>query len=101
MGFREARRRLTAALREGRYEHEARAALEEKNLLAIGEVDAAFVIRLLERCSGTQYRQGPHDFDPGTVVHTFLPRFGGERWYVKVYFLADDAVFISVHVAAD
>jgi hypothetical protein len=59
------------------------------------------VVRLLERCSETQYRERPHEFDPGTAVHTFVPRFGGERWYVNAYFLAEGAVFISVHVAAD
>lgn len=40
MAFREARDRLVEALREGRFEHEARHAREEKNLLAVGEVSA-------------------------------------------------------------
>jgi hypothetical protein len=99
MGFRDAQRRLVEALRGGRYGFEERGALEEKNLLAIGEVDAAFVMRLLQRCPGTQYRENPHDFDATTTVHTFLPELDGERWYVKAYFLSDDAVFISVHIS--
>lgn len=99
MGFQDARRRLVDALRDGRYDFEVRAALEEKNLLAIGEVDGAFVVRLLQRCRGTQYRESPHDFDTTTMVHTFLPELAGDRWYIKAYFLADDAVFISVHIS--
>lgn|SRR5690606_15135959 len=99
MGFRDAQRRLIAALEEGRYGFEARDALEEKNLLAIGEVSAEFVILLLGRCKGTQYRESPHDFDREIVVHTFLPETAGGRWYIKAYFLSDDAVFISVHRA--
>lgn len=99
MGFRDAQRRLVEALRNGRYDFEEREALEEKNLLAIGEVDAAFVVRLLQRCPGSRYRESLHDFDPTTVVHTFLPELEGERWYVKAYFLSDDAVFISVHIS--
>lgn len=90
---------MVAALREGRYESEARDAREEKNLLAVGEVTAEFVALLLERCNGTQYRESPHDFDREVVVHTFLPETNGERWYIKAYFLGDGAVFISVHRA--
>ena len=40
MGFSEAKRAVVAALREGNFEHEAREALAEKNLLAVGDVDA-------------------------------------------------------------
>ena len=48
MGFSEAKRAVVAALREGNFEHEARQALAEKNLLAVGDVDA-------RRCrTGTQ-----------------------------------------------
>ena len=36
---------VVAALREGNFEHEAREALEEKNLLAVGDVDANEVAR--------------------------------------------------------
>ena len=97
MGFSNARRRLIEALRNGTWEVEFRDAVAEKNLLAVGAVDAAFVIRLLHRCHGADYDTRPHDFDPNTPVHVFRPTLGHERWYVKAYFLAETAVFISVH----
>ena len=97
MGFKDARRLLIQALETGRYQHEYRKDLESKNLLAIGEVSPEFVAGLLFRCRGDQYRASPYHFDPKIVCHTFTPVLEGTRWYVKAYFLAPDAVFISVH----
>ena len=74
--------------------------MEEKNLMAIGEVDEEFVIRLLNRTRGDQYSESPHDWDRRIAVHTFRPRYEGKDWYVKAYFVDDDAAeatFISVH----
>jgi hypothetical protein len=99
MGFRAARARLVQALREGCYEHEARDALGEKNLLAVGEVTAAEVIRLLLRCKGHQFRRSLHHFDPTIDVFEFTPDLAEERWYVKAYFVSTNAVLISVHPA--
>ena len=100
MSLRDARSRLIAALREGRVEHEAREVLEEKNLLAIGEVDVETVIRLLQRTRGEQYTETPHHWAAEVRVHVFTPVVDGERWYIKAYFLASsggNATFISVH----
>ncbi|HSG07355.1 MAG TPA: hypothetical protein VLA36_03290 [Longimicrobiales bacterium] len=91
---------MIRALVDGNYQHEARGALSEKNLLAIGDVDEADVIRLVRRTRGDQYSTTPHDWDRTTMVHLFRPVLGRQRWYVKVYFLdqpSDTAVFVSVH----
>jgi hypothetical protein len=78
-------------------QHEYRADMESKNLLAIGEVTPEFVVRLLNRCTGRQYRASPYHFDRSVVCHEFTPQLNGARWYLKAYFLSADAVFISVH----
>ena len=96
-GLRTVRRRLIAALREGEYRHEGRSALEEKNLLAIGEVGPPEVIQLLQRCRGDQHRTSPHHVDRTLVVHEFRPVLGDRTWYVKAYFRGPMAWFISVH----
>ena len=100
MGFDAARKTVIRALSEGAFLHEARDALSEKNLLAVGDVTAQEIITLLHRTRGDEYTSSPHDWDPETVVHVFRPLVGKERWYVKVYFLEEPistAVFISVH----
>jgi len=100
MGFREARVALIRALLAGAYQHEAREALSEKNLLAVGDVTADEVVAILRRTRGHQYSSTAHDWNRETVVHVFRPLVSGERWYVKAYFLAgagSTAVFISVH----
>lgn len=97
MGFKDVRYLLLDALETGRYQHEYRADMESKNLLAVGEVTAEFVARLLRRCTGDQYRASPYHFDRSVLCHKFTPVLDGERWYLKAYFLSAKAVFISVH----
>lgn len=101
MGFREAQDRLIEALREGRFQHEARQTRSEKNLLAVGDISAEEVIALLHRCRGDQHEESPHHWDRATTVHEFRPVVGGERWYIKAYFDPGDrsagATIISVH----
>jgi cobalamin biosynthesis protein CbiG len=102
MPFAIAKKRLTAALKDGTYVHEQRDVMAEKNLLAIGEVDAEFVIKLLNRSRGSHHTESPHDADRDVVVHTFRPEHAGKRWYIKAYFLeahGNEATFISVHEA--
>lgn len=102
MGFSTARAAIAAALRTGDFEHETRDALAEKNLLAIGDVDQAFVLHLLHRTRGHQYSTRPHDWSREVVVHVFRPVVGDTKWYVKAYLLDDPpgrVVFISVHEA--
>lgn len=97
MGFKDVRCLLIDALESGRYQHEYRADMESKNLLATGEVTAEFVAQLLRRCRGDQYRASPYHYDARVLCHEFMPAIGGERWYLKAYFLSSGAVFISVH----
>lgn len=97
MGFKDARARIIEALASGQFRHEARADADEKNLLDTRKVTAGFVVRLLLRCSGTEYEARAHHLNRELVCHIFTPELEGERWYVKVYFLERDIVFISVH----
>ena len=106
MGFSEAKRAVVAALREGSFEHEARDALAEKNLLAVGDVDASEVAELVLKTRSEDYRESSHHWDQSVVVHTFTSSVREERWYIKVYFLETDrddrkAMFISVHRAGN
>ena len=106
MGFSGAQAAVVAALREGNFEHEAREALAEKNLLAVGDVDASNVAELVLKTRSEEYRESPHHWDQSVLVHTFRPTVRGERWYIKVYFIEADrhdrkAMFISVHRAGN
>lgn len=100
MSLKEARTRLISALRQGRFEHEPREVLAEKNLLAIGEVGPEEVITMLQRTRGDQYKEAQHHWDAEVTVRVFTPEVGGVRWYIKAYFLEGPqelATFISVH----
>lgn len=100
MGYREAKAAVVRALRKGDYVHEAREALQEKNLLAVGAIDAETVVRLVLKTSSARYDVSRHHADRDVQVHTFRPIVDGEGWYVKVYFLDGQegtATFISVH----
>lgn len=89
---------LITALESGDFGHEPRDVQEEKNLLAIGEVSASFVVKLLQRTGGQNYGSSPHHADASVDVHVFNPTVEDEEWYVKAYFSPDEsAVFISVH----
>jgi hypothetical protein len=96
MGFKEHRALLVEALRSERFRHERRLDSEQKNLLESGAVEPEFVVRLLLRCAGWEYSTSRHHFWD-VDCHVFTPALGGERWYVKAYFDAAQAVFISMH----
>ena len=101
MGFKDVRRRAIEALKSGDFEHEARNAIDEKNLFFTGEVSADYVIELLNRCRGTQHSSAPHHWDASIEIHVFKPvvmNSGNEtRWYIKLYLIDVTAWFISVH----
>ena len=101
MGFKAAKKSVVTALREGNFLHEARDAVSEKNLLAVGEIEPEDVAKLVLRTAAADYSESPHHADRSVVVHTFKPTVSRERWYIKAYFLADEesATFISVHRA--
>lgn len=100
MGFSSAKRSLLAALKAGKFQHETRGVLNEKNLLAVGDVSVDEVIGIVKRARGQDYSASPHHWDPTTMVHVFRPTVEETRWYVKAYFLDTPegiAVFISIH----
>jgi hypothetical protein len=92
-GFREAKRRVLQALREGRFQHEVRGRIDEKNLLLTGMVTAEFVASVIVRCRGQDHSMSAHHADAAVTVHV-LRRDG---WYIKFYFVDPDTFFISVH----
>lgn len=97
MGFKIIRALLIDALQSDRFRAEPREDIRTKNLLWAGQIDAAFVIRLLLRCDGTRYRTSEHHQLEDVECHIFTPEMEGEQWYIKAYLLPERAVFISVH----
>ncbi|WP_259460910.1 hypothetical protein [Paraburkholderia sp. BL23I1N1] len=88
------KRAVIAALRSGKFQHEARSGISVKNLLSTGQVTAQFVETLITRSDGMQYSSSPHHSVPSIDVH--IIESGG--WYVQFYFVGDpETVFISVH----
>ena len=93
MGFKDARSKVIAALKNGDYSHETRLNVSEKNKLQTGEVSANFVVDLIKKCTGNDHECSPHHQDINVDVHV-LKRDG---WYIKFYFVDPATVFISVH----
>lgn len=94
MGFKEAKRRLIAALITGAYQHESdRSDIDTKNLLLTGKVTATEICDVMKRSQGRNHSSSPHHHVPGVEVHV-ITRDG---WYVKFYFVDPDTIFISVH----
>lgn len=94
--FKDVKRRVIAALKDGNYKIEVRDNIDEKNLLAIGEVKAEDVVGLIKRCSGIHHSCSPHRTNNKFLVHVMTP----SGWYIKFYFLDHldgSTVFISVH----
>lgn len=97
MGFKDVKREAITCLKNGAYDHEARADIDIKNLFSNGTVDTDYVISLISKTSGDQYECSPHHQDNSIDVHVCRPLKDGCYWYVKFYFIAPDIVFISVH----
>ena len=105
VGFKDVKKAAINALEEGNVQHEPRAgAIDDKNLLQTGSVTSQDIVRLLQRCQGTQYSStAHHQTHLNLEVHIFQPEMalvsGQEkrRWYIKLYFLKPDVWFISVH----
>ena len=97
MGFKDVKRAAIDCLKNGAYDHEARADIDRKNLFSVGTVDADYVISLISKTSGDHYECSPHHQDSSIDVHVCRPFKDGCRWYVKFYFIEPDIVFISVH----
>lgn len=92
-GFREAKRKVIAALTSGSFLHEARNEIDAKNKLATGEISAATVVELIKTSTGRGHSRSSHHADPSITVHVISRR----GWYIKFYFVDPDTWFISVH----
>ena len=101
MGFTDARRKAIDSLRSGLFRCEDDQVADGRNLLGALVVTPEEVVELLQCCRGGQHQCAPHHWDRDTLVHVFKPIKDEEQWYIKVYFLTDEAgtetVFMSVH----
>lgn len=92
-GFRQAKRKVLAALANGSYLHEARNKIDAKNKLATGEISATEVAELIKGSTGNDHSKSAHHADPSITVHAISRK----DWYIKFYFVDPDTWFISVH----
>lgn len=97
MGFNQVRKAAIDCLLQGNFQHEPRKDILRKNFLFAGRVTTAMVIEMIKGCSGSHYEMKPHDADASVNVHILEPRGKYDGWYIKFYFVADGAMFISVH----
>lgn len=97
MRFKDVKQEAITCLKKGAYDHEARADINIKNLFSNGKIDEDYVISLISKTSGDQYKCSPHHQDSSIDVHVCRPFKDGYYWYVKFYFIAPDIIFISVH----
>jgi hypothetical protein len=99
----EARKKAVAAIKAGQIQHQARASIDVKNLLATGAVTVDDAILVINACKGSGYAMSPHDQIKDIDVHVFKSKvqiaseFSKSEWYVKLYFLEPDVWFISMH----
>lgn len=99
IGFKEARQKAIEALKNGTYQHEARADIDVKNLLQLGSVSTQEVIDILRICGGNHHSASPHHVVDGIEVHV-IKAMKSSPWYIKFYFLdpeIPELMFISVH----
>ncbi len=99
MTFSQAKSRLIADLESGSYRIGLRGDVGEKNLLASGDMTAEDVARLVRACRGNQYQCKAGAAIGGEDLHVFQPVSGPTVWYVKAFFLIDDAGNVSVVVS--
>lgn len=93
-GFNAVKVAAISALLGNQYQHEAREDINVKNLLATGEVSAAYVATLLKKAKGFEHTCEPHHSAfKGVDVHLIKT----QGWYIKFYFLDPETMFVSVH----
>lgn len=93
MGFNDAKKKVLDALKNGTYQHAARAQIDGKNLLETGDVSSEFVIKLVTKCNGNNCTISTHHQISSVEVYVLKK----DGWYVKFYFIDPDTFFISVH----
>lgn len=96
MGLKDVRSKAIGCLKSGKIQHDTDRSgkIDEKNLLATGQVTVDEVIEQLNKTKGTEYESSPHHTVENIEVHIFKPKSG---WYIKCYFIEPDIFFISVH----
>ncbi len=92
-GYKKARQKIIQALSDQNYQFAERNNIDEKNLLATGDVSPEDVIKLIKKSSGKHHTKSPHHRIPSVSTH--IIKIDG--WYIKFYFIDPDAFFISVH----
>jgi hypothetical protein len=93
-GFRKARHDVIAALESGNYLHVARGDIEVKNLLAMGEVTAEVLIRVIRSCSGVHHHCSPHTPCRPSMC-TCSSAWGGTSSSISSSQIPGSSVFIS------
>ncbi|WP_341363800.1 hypothetical protein P8T57_17170 [Thalassospira sp. SN3W] len=93
MGWKQVKANVLKALASGSFLHESRGSIDDKNLLAVGDVTPDDVSNVIRKCNGTHHSSSPHHRASSIEVHVL--RHSG--WYIKFYFVDPDTVFISVH----
>lgn len=96
-GFKAAKKGVINCLTNKDIQHELRNNIDEKNLLANGEISADYLIEILKKSRGNEYENSPHHLDKNIEVHIIKTKFDGVDWYIKWYFSSPECVFISVH----
>jgi hypothetical protein len=98
MGFKNAKQQLLNCIDAGNVQHEIRHDIDVKNLLYSGAVSMADVKAAVLAANGNDYECSPHHQMKSIDVHIIkVPRGALKNWYIKWYFIAPDAWFISVH----
>lgn len=99
MGFKDIKHQVIRCMQAGAYLHETRRDINAKNYLANGRLNREWVIEVLSRTRGDEWRYTPHHQHSDIDVHVFKTSRNGVDWYVKFYFVEPNTVFISVHPA--
>ncbi len=94
MGFKDIKSKAIQCLKSKNYLAQNREKDPKKNLLAIGEIDADEVIKILMLCNGMGYSFEKLHANSKLQAHIFKTK----EWYIKLYFIGPDCYIISVHL---
>jgi hypothetical protein len=95
MGFRDVKEKLLAALRNGNVKHDEKS--YGKNKLADGDLKLEDAIAIINTCRGDDYKETKHHACQDLPLHVLKPKGKYDGWYIKFYFIEEDARFISFH----
>ncbi len=97
MGFNGVKRQVLECLSNGNVLHQERQEIDVKNRLAVGQITLDEVASVIGRAKGSDHSVSPHHQVKDIAVHIVKTWHGGQRWYIKWYFVEPNSVFISVH----